>query len=152
MKPGRPPEILIKRVYESASPGDGRRILAERLWPRGLRKDSAHLDGWMREVAPSTSLRQWFSHQPVRWPEFQRLYRIELESRPEAWQPILNAALKGRVTLLFSSRDTEHNNVVALRAFLMERLPSAVPSRSRRVPRAEGALKRKPAPRKSDGK
>lgn len=113
--------LSIKRVYEPPSPEDGCRLLAERLWPRGLRKDSARLDGWMREAAPSTPLRQWFSHQVPRWEEFQRRYRLELEANRDAWQPILDAAAKGRVTLLFSSRDTEHNNVVALRAFLLER-------------------------------
>jgi len=122
--------LSIKRVYEPPSPEDGCRLLAERLWPRGLRKDSARLDGWMREAAPSTPLRQWFSHQVPRWEEFQRRYRLELEANRDAWQPILDAAAKGRVTLLFSSRDTEHNNVVALRAFLLERLAeSAAPNK-----------------------
>ncbi len=122
--------LSIKRVYEPPSPEDGCRLLAERLWPRGLRKDSARLDGWMREAAPSTPLRQWFSHQVPRWEEFQRRYRLELEANRDAWQPILDAAAKGRVTLLFSSRDTEHNNVVALRAFLLKRLAeSAAPNK-----------------------
>lgn len=122
--------LSIKRVYEPPSPEDGCRLLAERLWPRGLRKESARLDGWMREAAPSTPLRQWFSHQVPRWEEFQRRYRLELEANRDAWQPILDAAAKGRVTLLFSSRDTEHNNVVALRAFLLERpAESATPNK-----------------------
>lgn len=126
--------LSIKRVYEAPSPDDGCRLLAERLWPRGLRKESARLDGWMREAAPSTPLRQWFSHQVPRWEEFQRRYRLELEANREAWQPILDAAAKGRVTLLFSSRDTEHNNVVALRAFLLERLAeSGAPTKRTKV-------------------
>lgn len=120
MKPKPPHRISLKRVYEAPSPQDGCRLLAERLWPRGLGKEAARLDGWLREAAPSTSLRQWFNHEPSRWPEFQRRYRAELEARPEAWQPILAAAAAGPVTLLFSSRDAEHNNVVALHAFLLE--------------------------------
>ncbi len=137
--------LSIKRVYEAPSPDDGCRLLAERLWPRGLRKESARLDGWMREAAPSTPLRQWFSHQVPRWEEFQRRYRLELEANREAWQPILDAAAKGRVTLLFSSRDTEHNNVVALRAFLLERLAeSAAPNKRTTVSRtAESSRKSK---------
>lgn len=138
--------LSIKRVYEAPSPDDGCRLLAERLWPRGLRKESARLDGWMREAAPSTPLRQWFSHQVPRWEEFQRRYRLELEANREAWQPILDAAAKGRVTLLFSSRDTEHNNVVALRAFLLERLAeSTAPNKRTTVSRTiESKRKSKP--------
>ena len=120
MKPRSAAHISIKRVYEAPSPQDGCRLLAERLWPRGLSKEAAHLDGWVREAAPSTELRRWFNHQPERWEEFQRRYRTELDSHPDAWQPILDAAAKGPVTLLFSSHDAEHNNVVALRAFLLE--------------------------------
>jgi uncharacterized protein YeaO (DUF488 family) len=111
--------IAIKRVTEPAARSDEKRFLVERLWPRGIRKVDLKLDGWLREAAPSTELRRWFSHEVERWPEFQRRYAAELESRPEAWHPILAAAKKGRVTLLFSSRDAEHNNVVALRSFLL---------------------------------
>ncbi len=78
------------------------------------------MDAWWKDAAPSTELRKWFSHDPAKWAEFQRRYRAELKQRPEAWQPILDAAKQGPVTLLFSSHDTEHNNVVALRAFLLE--------------------------------
>lgn len=135
--------LSIKRVYEPPSPEDGCRLLAERLWPRGLRKDSARLDGWMREAAPSTPLRQWFSHQVPRWEEFQRRYRLELEANRDAWQPILDAAAKGRVTLLFSSRDTEHNNVVALRAFLLKRLAeSAAPNKRTTVSSTTGSTRK----------
>lgn len=115
------PSIAIKRVYEPPAATDGRRFLVERLWPRGVKKTALKLDGWLREVAPSTALRLWFSHDPARWEEFQRRYATELEANPEAWQPILAAAKARRVTLLFSSRDTEHNNVVALRSFLLAR-------------------------------
>ncbi len=114
--------IQIKRVYDPPAKTDGARLLVERLWPRGLKKETAKLDGWNREVAPSTTLRKWFSHDPDKWPEFQRRYRAELDSHAEAWQPILDAAGKRDVTLLFSSHDAEHNNVVALKSYLEERL------------------------------
>jgi uncharacterized protein YeaO (DUF488 family) len=113
------PSIAIKRVYDPPAATDGRRLLVERLWPRGMKKEALKLDGWLRDVAPSTALREWFGHDPVRWEEFQLRYRAELEANPEAWRPILDATMAGSVTLLFSSRDTEHNNVVALRAYLL---------------------------------
>jgi uncharacterized protein YeaO (DUF488 family) len=111
--------IAVKRVYEPPAKTDGHRLLVERLWPRGVKKTELELDGWLRDVAPSTELRQWFSHDPERWEEFQRRYEAELDANPAAWKPILEAARKGPVTLLFSSRDTEHNNVVALRSYLL---------------------------------
>lgn len=114
--------IQVKRVYEPPEASDGTRILAERLWPRGKKKEALKLDAWNKDVAPSSDLRTWFKHDPGRWEEFQRRYRAELDEHPEAWQPILDAARDGDVTLLFSSRDTEHNNVVALKAYLDEKL------------------------------
>ncbi len=116
--------IHVKRIYEPPAKADGTRLLVERLWPRGLKKEDAKLDGWLREVAPSTALRKWFNHDPAKWGEFQKRYRDELNRNLEAWQPILEASRKGRVTLLFSSRDAEHNNVVALKAYLESRLKS----------------------------
>jgi len=113
--------ITIKRVYDPADPSDGRRILVERLWPRGMKKEDAKLDDWLKDVAPSTELRKWFSHDKEKWTEFQKRYRKELDQHPEAWQPILDAAKKGKVTLLFSSHDAEHNNVVALKKYLEDR-------------------------------
>lgn len=110
--------IQVKRVYDPAASDDGTRLLVERLWPRGMKKEEAKLDEWIKDVAPSTELRKWFSHDPVKWPEFQKRYRAELDKHPEAWQPILDAAKKGKVTLLFSSHDTEHNNVIALKKYL----------------------------------
>ncbi len=115
-------EIAVKRVYDPAGEADGKRFLTERLWPRGVKKADLRIDGWVREVAPSTDLRKWFSHDPEKWEEFRRRYREELEGNPEAWAGILEAAREGKVTLLFSSRDTERNNVVALREFLEEKL------------------------------
>jgi len=110
--------IRIKRVYEPASAEDGPRLLVERLWPRGVKKANLKLDGWLKDVAPSTELRKWFNHDPAKWKEFQRRYRAELDQHPEAWQPILEPARHGGVTLLFSSHDEAHNNAVVLKAFL----------------------------------
>src|SRR5581483_7814138 len=106
--------IQVKRVYEPAEPGDGARYLVERLWPRGMSKESLHLTGWIKEVAPSDGLRRWFGHDPAKWEEFVRRYRAELDEHPEAWQPLLAAARQGTITLLYSARDTAHNNAVAL--------------------------------------
>jgi uncharacterized protein YeaO (DUF488 family) len=116
------PMIQLKRVYEKPEPHDGLRFLVERLWPRGLRKVDAHLDGWQKEAGPSDRLRKWFSHDAEKWAGFQRKYLVELEKRPDAWEPILQAAKGGDVTLLYSSHDTEHNNAVALRNFLVAKL------------------------------
>ena len=114
--------IRVKRVYEPPAKSDGARFLAERLWPRGLKKESLKLEAWLREVAPGTALRKWFHHEPAKWREFQRRYRAELDRHPETWRPIVEAARKGTVTLLFSSRNAGCNNVVALKAYLDERL------------------------------
>ncbi len=114
--------IRLKRVYQPARPGDGKRFLVERLWPRGIRKDALRLDSWLRDVAPSVALRKWFHHDAVLWPEFRRRYQAELDARPDAWAPLLNAARKGTVTLLFSARDAEHNNAVVLKTYLEGRL------------------------------
>lgn len=110
--------ITLKRAYEPWARVDGRRFLVERLWPRGISKEKLRVEEWLKEVAPSTELRQWFSHDPVKWAEFRRRYRRELDAKPEAWQPILSAARRGRVTLIYSSHDIEHNNAVALRDYL----------------------------------
>jgi uncharacterized protein YeaO (DUF488 family) len=110
--------IHIKRVRDPAEPGDGMRLLVERLWPRGVAKAKLKLDGWLKDAAPSTELRKWFSHDPAKWKEFQKRYFAELNKHPEAWQSIIESAEKGTVTLLFSSRDAEHNNVVALKKYL----------------------------------
>ena len=110
--------IQLKRVYDKKSTDDGTRFLVERLWPRGVRKADVHMDAWLKEVAPSDQLRKWFSHDPEKWTEFQRRYFSELDAHQDAWQPILEAAAHGTVTLLYSSHDREHNNAVALKAFL----------------------------------
>lgn len=110
--------IRVKRIYDPPSAGDGKRILVDRLWARGLKKEKARLDGWTREAAPSNELRRWFNHDPARWKEFERRYDAELDAVPEAWRPLLEAAGKNDVTLLFAAKDTEHNNAVALKAYL----------------------------------
>jgi uncharacterized protein YeaO (DUF488 family) len=109
--------IEVRRIYDP-SPPRGKRYLVERLWPRGVRKEELTIDGWIRDVAPSTELRRWFTHDPAKWSEFRRRYFAELDDHPEAWRPLMDAAGRGRVTLLFSSRDTEHNNAVALKEYL----------------------------------
>jgi len=109
--------IRLKRAYENASRDDGTRFLVERLWPRGVKKDALRLDAWLKDVAPSTELRQWFGHVPSKWSEFQRRYRVELGRNAEALGPILKAARRGRVTLVYSSHDQEHNNAVVLKAY-----------------------------------
>ncbi len=114
--------IKVKRVYDPAEPDDGRRFLVDRLWPRGMRKEALRMEGWLRDVAPSDRLRRWFGHDPKKWEEFRRRYFAELEAHPEAWQPLLEAARAGNVTLLFSARDTSYNNAVALREFLEGKL------------------------------
>ena len=110
--------ITLKRAYDSVSRTDGRRFLVERLWPRGVSRAKLRVDAWLKEVGPTTELRRWFSHDPRKWSEFRRRYFRELDSRPEAWQPIVSAARHGRVTLVYSSHDTEHNNAVALQQYL----------------------------------
>jgi uncharacterized protein YeaO (DUF488 family) len=112
--------IKIKRVYENAGPADGTRVLVERLWPRGMRKEELALNSWIKDVAPSTDLRRWFSHDPAKWEDFRRRYFAELDAHVTAWQPLLEGARKGNLTLLYSSRDTEHNNAVALMEYLKE--------------------------------
>jgi uncharacterized protein YeaO (DUF488 family) len=114
--------IKLKRVYDPASRTDGERILVERLWPRGVSKARLHLNGWLKGVAPSTELRGWFGHDPAKWSRFRLKYFRELDAQPESWKPIVSAAKRGRVTLLYSSRDTERNNAVALRQYLLPKL------------------------------
>ena len=110
--------IGLKRAYEPASRTDGVRLLVERLWPRGIAKSGLALDEWLKDVGPTTALRKWFGHDPDKWDEFRRRYFRELDARPDAWKPILSAARRGPVTLVYSSHDTEHNNAVALREYL----------------------------------
>ncbi len=110
--------IQLKRAYEKASESDGARFLVERLWPRGVRKQDLKLDGWLKDVAPSSDLRRWFGHDPEKWGEFKRRYVRELERHGEAWRPLVAGARRGRITLVYSAHDTEHNNAIVLKDFL----------------------------------
>ena len=114
--------LKVKRVYDPPSQSDGRRILVDRLWPRGLSKDKAAIDLWMKDLAPSTVLRKWFGHDPEKWPEFQRRYREELQAHDDLVNEIAVAASRSRVTLLFGARDEEHNDAVALASVVRARM------------------------------
>lgn len=117
---GSPPEIgpiQIKRVYETPVEEDGTRVLVERLWPRGIKKDKARIDLWLKAAAPSPQLRRWFAHDPVKWKEFQRRYRDEL-SRNAAVGELLDLARTGPVTLVYSTSDPRHNSAVVLLRFV----------------------------------
>jgi uncharacterized protein YeaO (DUF488 family) len=113
--------LRTKRVYDREEEQDGARFLVERLWPRGVKKEALRLDGWLKDAAPSTALRQWFGHDPAKWNEFRRRYVAELAGASEALRPIRQAARRGNVTLLYSARDTEHNSAVVLKGFLAKR-------------------------------
>ena len=110
--------ILLKRAYALPAPDDGFRILVDRLWPRGVAKASAHIDLWLKEIAPTTSLRKWFGHDPAKWAEFQARYHDELDHNPELVKQIVEQAKKGTVTLVYSAKDEEHNDAVVLKAYL----------------------------------
>ncbi|MDQ9037056.1 DUF488 domain-containing protein [Acinetobacter seifertii] len=113
-------DIQIKRIYENADPSDGKRILVDRLWSRGISKENAHLDLWLKEVAPSTELRKWFhAATPDHWEEFKRRYLKELESNP-AVKELQDIVSKHKVTLLYSAKDVEHNHAIILRDYLLE--------------------------------
>jgi uncharacterized protein YeaO (DUF488 family) len=119
--------IHLARVHDADDDGTGPRFLVERLWPRGVRRADLRFTAWLRDVAPSDELRRWFGHEPDRWDEFRRRYFAELDGRPEAWAPLREAAVEGDVTLLYSSRDVEHNNAVALRDYLRGHVAEVAP-------------------------
>jgi uncharacterized protein YeaO (DUF488 family) len=127
--------IKLKRVYEPAASGDGTRFLVERLWPRGVKKSALQMDAWLKEVAPSTELRQWFSHDPAKWSDFRARYFRELRANRGAIEPIVTAARRGAVTLLYSSHDAEHNNAVALKDYIGRRLRRKIASNSAKAKR-----------------
>jgi uncharacterized protein YeaO (DUF488 family) len=114
--------IQLKRVYDRPAVRDGVRVLVERLWPRGVRKEGLVMDSWLKDAGPSNELRQWFAHDPAKWDKFKAKYFAELNSRPDSWEPILQSAGHRTVTLLYSSRDTQHNNAVALKQYLERKL------------------------------
>jgi uncharacterized protein YeaO (DUF488 family) len=111
--------IRIKRAYEPPTDDDGTRILIDRLWPRGVKKENLALDQWAKELSPSTELRQWFGHDPARWQEFRRRYAAQLRQRTDLLDPLRALARKGPVTLVYSAHDEAHNNAVAMREFLL---------------------------------
>lgn len=110
--------IKLKRAYDQPSPDDGERILVERLWPRGLTKERAKIDLWLKDIAPSTELRKWFGHDPERWEEFRRRYRAELESNPEPVDLLRRKSRQGTVTFIYAAHDEERNGAVVLREFI----------------------------------
>jgi uncharacterized protein YeaO (DUF488 family) len=114
-------DIQTKRVYEVASPDDGFRVLVDRIWPRGMTKERAGADLWLKEVAPSTELRKWFHHDRSKWEEFKERYTAELDANPQAVGKLLDAAARGRLTLLYSAKDSEDNQAVVLREYLLSR-------------------------------
>ena len=113
-------EIKIKRVYEEASDTDGFRILVDRIWPRGVSKEKAHLDQWIKDIAPSTPLRKWFDHVDERFGEFSKKYKQELKNSPDLVQEILQKAKKKTVTLVYSAKNEKYNQAVVLKSFLEE--------------------------------
>ena len=112
----------MKRVYDPPSRQDGRRILVDGLWPRGVSRKSARIDEWALDLAPSTRLRRWFGHDPARWPEFQKRYRAELRTRPERLVWLAGLARRGRITLIYAARDSDHSNARALQRLVAKRL------------------------------
>lgn len=111
--------VRLKRAYEPAEAADGVRILVDRLWPRGVSKEDARIDEWIRDIAPSTELRTWFGHDPVRWVEFQRRYRDEIRAHPDRLVQLRDLARKGPMTLVYAARDEAHNDAVVLRDVLL---------------------------------
>lgn len=112
-------EIKAKRIYEQADPEDGFRILVDRLWPRGLSKQDAKIDLWLKSIAPSNDLRKWYNHEPEKWPEFKTRYFAELEANSEAVSTLLQHVKRGRVSFLYSSKEQDLNNATALREYVI---------------------------------
>ena len=137
--------IRIKRVYEPEARSDGRRILVDRLWPRGLSKKDAAVDEWIKDIAPSAELRRWFGHDPRRWPEFRRRYRHELRAHGELLRGITARASRGTVTLVYGARDETHNDAVVLASAIrarVKRAANAARKPKRRTARAHRARHR----------
>ena len=128
--------LAIKRVYDPPEASDGVRVLVDRLWPRGLAKDKAKVDRWMKELAPSDALRKWFGHDPAKWAEFRKRYAVELRDSRELIKELAATARRGRVTLVYAARDEQHNNAVVLADVIKKRprgrRPKAAPPGRRR--------------------
>jgi uncharacterized protein YeaO (DUF488 family) len=120
-------EIQLRRAYDSPRRGDGYRVLVDRVWPRGVSKDDLELDEWRKEIAPSTRLRKWFGHDPERWKEFQKRYFAELEGKQDSVRELMKRARQGRITLVHGARDQDHNQAVALSAYLRARAAGRQP-------------------------
>ena len=112
--------IKLKRAYETPAKDDGERILVERLWPRGLTKEQAKLDMWLKDVAPSAELRKWFGHDPEKWIEFRGRYRKELKLKPDLIKLLRRKAREGTITLIYAARDEEHNSALVLKQLLQK--------------------------------
>ncbi|HJS56105.1 MAG TPA: DUF488 domain-containing protein [Chitinophagaceae bacterium] len=112
-------KIKIKRVYEKPSKEDGMRILVDRLWPRGLTKEKAAIDLWLKNIAPSTELRKWFDHDPIKWSEFMKRYRLEITKNKEQASLLRDRAKQGPITLLYGAKDEEHNEALVLKNYLI---------------------------------
>jgi uncharacterized protein YeaO (DUF488 family) len=114
-------DIGLKRAYDPPAPGDGHRVLVDRMWPRGIARDELRIEAWLKELAPSSGLRKWFGHDPDKWRVFKERYARELDQGPAALAQLVDMAEAGRVTLVFGAKDTEHNNAVALKEYLERR-------------------------------
>lgn len=117
--------ITIKRVYDAPADDDGQRVLVDRLWPRGMTKEKARVDLWLREIAPSNELRVWFGHDPAKWPEFQAKFSTELDANVSAVNQLLSVLAKGPVTLIYGAKDSEHNNAVVIKSYIEKARPRA---------------------------
>lgn len=118
------PRLQVRRVYDPPARSDGCRVLVDRIWPRGLSKEAAKLDAWIKDVAPSSELRKWFGHEPSRWVSFKHKYFRELDERGEALAQLLEACSARTLTLLFAAKDSAHNNAVALKEYLDAQIQS----------------------------
>ena len=114
-------QISTKRAYEKPGKQDGMRVLVDRIWPRGIGKDEAHIDRWLKDVAPTNELRKWFNHEPQKWKEFKNKYFQELEGKSEALEELLEMVHGGRITLVYGAKDQQHNNAIALKEYLENR-------------------------------
>ena len=115
-------KLKIKRVYEPRARGDGKRVLVDRVWPRGISKDKLADAVWLKDVAPSTALRKWFDHRPERWPQFCKRYAAELDRNPDTVERLKALVARGTVTLLYSARDVEHNQALALADYFSDKV------------------------------
>ena len=114
--------IRIQRVYDKQPDDDSLRFLVDRIWPRGIKKSDLKLDGWLKDIAPTQNLRNWFKHDPAKWNEFKQRYTAELNANPDAWRPLLTQAKTKNITLLYGARDKEHNNALVLMEFMKAKL------------------------------